>query len=171
MPYTVLSIRNAVYQTIHDANTTSATYPSGGLSEGLTSTGVLTDGNINKARPSNTANTRDRFPRVWVALDNDSEAIDQMGQGAQRHIEGQIAVYCACASSPRSDDAHQEAEDAMAVLCNNVRTALRNNLNMSNTVSFCIPEKVEYNVAVEGMGEGTYVSAGKISLKYELLSV
>ena len=174
MAYNILTIRDAVAYQLQQANTTTATYPSGGLSAGITATGILTDGNIIKGRPSKTSNTMDRFPLVWVSLDEDSESIAQMGQGAQRQFEGKIAITAACKAPPTADYAHTEAEDAMATLCGNIRTALRNAINLMNTttatVSYSVPETVEYNVSIEGMGEGTYVSAGKISLKFETFS-
>jgi hypothetical protein len=127
---------------------------------------------IRKGHPRNRPPSSLEFPCVYIALGRDSEQVAQLGRGTQRWMRPSIEIICAARREPSaSGSLTRTAEEECAILCNNVRTALRGDVTLSNTVASSVLDSVEYNANVEGFQSGgVYVSAAVMVLHCEKLS-
>lgn len=106
--------------------------------------------------------TIDQYPCVIVRLASEIEEFSQLGQRNNKHeLEFEIAnlIY--------NGDQYNTSETDIRKMTKGVKAVLKNNITLSSTALWSLPERVDYFPAEL---EGTYLSASLITLRTHHLS-
>ena len=170
MPFNTRTVQSALQSVLATANTTTA---ANDLSASLVRRVQI----VEMGRPANRPLAQFQLPAVLVYAKDKDENYDELGggTGTRRRIITHFGVLCAVMASPFEGGAtqrgHDQVEEQLITLTTNVETVLRNDINLSATVSFQRPMNTEYHASVEGIAtESTYVDAAIVTVEAESVS-
>lgn len=172
MAYSPRTIQNAIKQLFDDNdNTTTAS----GLNSGLTTrvSGVYL------GHPKHVAAgvARYAYPFVTIYAVDDSEGHAQLGPGAKMSITANFGVVAAVAGASAVGEfntpgaASDDSDNEMYILTSNIKSLLRGEINLSQTVDYVSNISTIYDADIEGADEDTFVSTALINVAISKLSI
>lgn len=150
----VKTFKDSVLNLIEKNNTTTSSYD---ISSGLSTRVQRITGSNSKKQPVYSF----QYPCVFVEVKNDTESILTLGNLARRGIEVNMDVVAVIDYGIGLDEAREESDDEMLLLCDNLKNLFRNFITLSGTVDSLECPGSTYDA---DYAENTYNANGRISI-------
>ena len=167
MSYDPKTIQSAIKKALVDNNTTTSSYD---LSANLAKDRVGDD-SIKTGHPPNQPMGLLQYPWVTVYTLRDEEKYAELGNSPRRAITVDFVIAAFANAYPlqtlnsMAGDAAAASDDEAMTLARNIKTILRNEPRLSNTVYWCDIVGTDYDAQQGGENNSVYVSSAKITVR------